>query len=151
MAFLTGQRLTADLLNQNLQGYSTSIVANSGTYTTTETVIATWTATLTAGQVYAVTADAFILTSATSSTEANLVRIREDSLTGTQVQGGNIMLPSTTSGGCPLHLYGEYTAVSTATKTFVLTAIRQGTGTGTYNLKASSTSPCIFRVQPLVN
>lgn len=148
MAFLTGQRLTADLLNQNLQGTTTPITADSATYTTTEAVIATWSASLVNGQNYEVVADVSIRTSVAA--DVSLVRIREDNLTGNQLQGINVALPSASSGGNPAHLRGEYTATATGSKTFVLTGVRNG-GTGNHNLKASSSSPALFRVQALVN
>ena len=155
MAFVTGQRLTADLLNQNFQGTTTFVTTLSGTWTGTETVGATFSASVVSGQTYAIVVDAFIRITTGGSgllTEGNIVRIREDSLTGNQLQGSQVALLSGGSGGNPIHLYAEYTAVSTGAKTFVLTGNRNGTGsTGTYAVMGSASSPSVFRVQPIVN
>lgn len=152
MSFLTGQRLTADLLNQYFQGVTTPVTADSATFTTVETIVATFTAPLVSGQVYEIIAMLFMHTSSSAATPAEvaLTRIREDNVTGTQLQGANIPMLTASSGGFPALLRAEYTAVATATKTFVITGIRNG-GAGTMNLKASASSPCLFRVQPLVN
>lgn len=148
MAFLTGQRLTADLMNQNFQGTTTTITAATATSSTVETVWATWTASVISGQTYEIEAMYSVKTSVAG--DGSLERIREDSLTGNQLQGVTVPLPGTISGGNPAYIRAEYTAASTGTKTFVLTAIRNG-GTGVHNLQASSSSPATFRVQPIVN
>lgn len=157
MAFLTGQRLTADLLNQNLQGATGVAVADSASITTVETVVLTTTLSMTSGQTYGIYLKANISSGtqmawnvATPTFELALVRIREDNATGTQMSLDLIIQPSSSSSGYPLSAYAEYTAVSTASKTIVATLIKS-TGTGGWQLRASATRPSTLRVQPLVN
>lgn len=80
------------------------------------------------------------------------LRIREDAgVSGTQLQfSGNIYLPTTTGNGFPHSLYAEYTAASTGSKTFTLTAQRTaGTGTA-HRIRASSSAPAWLVVDRIV-
>jgi hypothetical protein len=157
MAFLTGQRLTADLLNQNLQGITGNAVADSASITTTETIVLTASLSMTSGQTYGIYLNANISSTtqmawnvATPTFELAFIRIREDNATGTQMALALQIQPSSSSSGYPVTAYAEYTAVSTASKTIVATLVK-GTGSGPWQLRASATRPSTLRVQPLVN
>jgi hypothetical protein len=80
------------------------------------------------------------------------LRIREDSVSGTQLQfSGNIHLPTTTGNGFPTFLFATYTAAATASKTFVLTGQRTaGTGTA-HRIRGSSSSPGYLVVERIVS
>jgi hypothetical protein len=98
----------------------------AGTFAT-ETVILTLVVALTAGRRYAVKANARC--SSTVNADSVLFRVREDTVAGTQNSVNRVWLDADSAGiGC--ECYGEYVAVATANKTFVLTMARR-TGTGT--------------------
>lgn len=157
MAFVTGQRLTADLLNQNLQGVTGNATVDSAAITTVETIVLTAALNMTSGQTYGIYLKANVSSSvqmawnvATPTFELAFMRIREDNATGTQMSLDLIIQPSSSSSGYPVSGYAEYTAVSTASKTIVATLIR-GTGAGNMVLRASATRPSTLRIQPIVN
>lgn len=153
MAFLTGQRLTADLLNQNFQGVTGSAVADSAPITTTETAVLTVTIPMVSGQTYGISVKATISSTVVTAIGTNLasVRVREDSTTGTVITSDVFAALSTAPAGYPYSTYAEYTAVSTANKTIVFTIVRNTATTETYQLRAAATRPGMMRVQPLVN
>lgn len=122
---------------------TTTVTADSATFTTTETSVATVTASLISGLVYRVSCTAPL--SSTVAADLVLLRIREDTTAGTQIQAVNICPPTTSTVGFPGTVITEYTAVSTASKTFVLTGVRV-TGTGTYQLRAGASRPTIFTI-----
>lgn len=126
---------------------STLITANGALITTVEAIVATVTASLTAGRKYKI-----VSKNRGGSTVVNdtiLMRIREDSLVGTEMDVGRIFCPDTDGAAHgPCYLEAEYTAVSTAVKSFVLCATRR-TGTGNINLRAGATSPGMLYVEAL--
>jgi hypothetical protein len=153
MAFLTGQRLTADLLNQNLQGITGTAVVDSASITTTETTVLTATLSMTSGQAYGIWVKATISATVLGAIGSNLanVRVREDSTTGTVITSDIFAPLSTAPAGYPFSTYVEYTAVSTANKTVVFTIQRNTATTEAYQLRAAATRPGMLRVQPIVN
>jgi hypothetical protein len=114
---------------QIAQRVATTIVsadATAGTYVA-ETVLATITATLTSGRRYAVRGMGRCSTNV--SGDSALYRVREDNVTGFQTALNRVWMDADSAGiGC--EMYGEYTAASNLSKTWVLTVIRR-TGTGT--------------------
>jgi hypothetical protein len=72
--------------------------------------------------------------------DALFVRIREDTLAGTQLQSTAFTIDTTTSVGWKLTLEAEYTADATEDKTFKLTAIRAG-GSGNCRLETAADHP----------
>ena len=149
MALVTGQRLTADLLNSYLVTNigNSVIVSNSATTSgTTETVTLSVTGNLVAGQLYQIQ---FVGRIASSVLTGDLVnfRIREDNLTGAQ-QGFGVLATasnSTTNGYTTICL-AQYTAASTASKTFVFTLQRPATGSGNFTVISSSSAPSFFTI-----
>jgi len=127
---------------------STPIVADSATWNATEASITTVAATLVSGQKYKIWFSGRISTDVAADA-ANL-RIREDNLTGTQLQLHQVYLPTTTGNGWGTYFYAEYTAVASASKTFALTAQRSiGTGTA-HRIRAAATAPGYFVVDKIV-
>lgn len=126
---------------------TTLLTANGATTVATEIVVATVTASLTTGRKYKI-----VSKNRGGSTVANdtiLMRIREDSLVGTEMDVGRIFCPDLDGAAHgPCYLEAEYTAVSTAVKSFVLCASRR-TGTGNINLRAGATSPGMLYVEAL--
>lgn len=108
--------------------------ADSASVTTTEISIASVTANLTTGRTYRVRYATRIGTSVAGTLA--LVRVREDSVAGTEMIGDNVYLGSSGSAGNPAVMEGEYTAVATGAKTFHLTITRAG-GTGDVRRESS--------------
>jgi hypothetical protein len=121
----------------------TQATANSAGFTTTEVVTDTLVANLISGQRYRVVHDGSWQT--TVAADAVLLRIREDSLTGTALQAYRVGLPiaATTFAG---HVEGFYTAVANGSKTFVVAVVRSG-GTGTITRVASAAAPSNFYIE----
>lgn len=115
---------------------------SSAAITTVETIVDTVTAPLVAGRTYKVSWD-FAWTQSVA-TDAFFARIREDIVTGTQLQGFRLMAGETASS-FPAHRECEYTAVTTGDKTFVGTFVRTG-GTGSVQSGAAATNPQLFYV-----
>jgi hypothetical protein len=105
------------------------LVANSAGFTTAEVQIATLTAFLTVGQRYKLMYVGYV--NSTVAADSVSIRLREDSLTGTQFVQYTLPLPNAGGTGVLVILYGEYVAVASGNKTFVVGGIRtSGTGTG---------------------
>lgn len=104
-----------------------SITSDSASITTTETSIASVTATLVAGRTYRIKYVTRIGTG-TAGTVA-LIRIREDTVGGTELVGDNIYLGSGGGAGNGVMMEGEYTAAATGAKTFHLT-LQRASATG---------------------
>lgn len=123
----------------------TSIATADGSdFTTTETDLMSVTAPLVSGRTYRVVFHGAIR-SDTTGTETVLVRIREDSTVGNQLQTRQFELPLNSSIGFGVHVEVEFTASSTGNKTFVATGDRNA-GTGTYALDANSSQPAYLYV-----
>lgn len=117
--------------------------ADSSGVTTIETVVMSVSASVVAGRTYRVRfAGEFGTTVA--GDELN-VYIKEDSTSGTQLQHNLVYLRTTSSNGNPHVMEAEFTAVSSGTKTFVLSIVR-ASGTGTARLEAFSTRPSYLYV-----
>jgi hypothetical protein len=119
--------------------------SDSSGFTTTETVIDSVTAALVSGRTYRVRW--VVAWASTVSADTVFSRLREDNLTGTQLQLLRCAL--TTAAGAGTRWVGaveaEYTAVSSGNKTFVGTGVRV-TGTGTITAHAASTYPIYLYV-----
>jgi hypothetical protein len=111
-----------------------TIAANSALFTT-EIVVATITGFLTAGQRYRICFYGYM--NSTVALDQGSSRLREDSITGTQFVQQNIDLRQAGTTGYQANLYGEYVAVATANKTFVVTAVRVS-GTGNLQMPAGA-------------
>lgn len=108
--------------------------ATSGT---TEKVIATVSATLVSGKQYCIEFDS--TWDRTVLSDDFLVRIREDSLTGTIINGQRMPAAAALTGE-GFGLRGFHTAAGDGAKTFVATVVRVG-GTGTITRRGSATGP----------
>jgi hypothetical protein len=129
-----GERVRASKLSPRIG--TTVATASTGTFTA-ETLCDSITVPLIDGQVYKIVW-ATLMQSSVAADNAR-VRIREDSITGTQLQVFRIGLP-VSGTGFPAFVYAEYTAAATGSKTFVGTGER-ASGTGNISRVASATSP----------
>lgn len=115
---------------------TTEITANSSTYGATETTLYTITPSLVSGLTYRIIFIAKIAVDVAG--DVSFARIREDSLTGNQLDGANVYGGTTNTSGFTVYAISEYTAAATGTKTFVVTGQRvSGTGTA-HGVKASA-------------
>lgn len=152
MAIEAGRIVTvADF--QRLVGTETVRTSSSAGFTTTEAVLDTVTVSLVAGTTYRVTWDLQVSTSTAGGTNNTLTtfervrtRIRQDNISGTEVQLKDVMLVIGNGTSHPAYVQGVFTAVSTGSKTFVGTGQRLGTG-GTITGFGGGTSPVFLRVE----
>lgn len=149
-----GDKVTADRLNANLVEQEiqlTTRTSDSSTWGDTEAVTGIEvTGTLVSGLIYEIWFWGRV--SSDVAADYTALRIREDSISGTQLQfSGNIELPTTTGNGFPQSVVARYTAVSSASKTFVLTGDRQsGTGTA-HRIRASASAAAFFGIRLVLN
>jgi len=109
---------------------------------TAETVTDTVTGDLIEGYTYKVAA--WILARASVANDTDLLRIREDSISGTILRAFRLFLPQIGAGADFFaYIEVEYIAVATGSKTFVLTGAR-GTGTGTITHTAAAVSDPVY-------
>lgn len=133
-----GDLVTADNLNTNLVEErlgTTTITTDSAAFTTTETSLASVVTNVTAGQIYKVMFSVCISSSVAADTVN--VRIREDSLLGTQLISACVATPTVNAAGFYFLIYAEFTASVTGAKTVVGSAQRNS-GTGNINARHST-------------
>jgi hypothetical protein len=139
-----GQQLVADRVPGELIGVATPVTADSSVFTTTETSVATRTVPLVSGRTYRVK-----FTGGWNSTvlgDAITARLREDSVTGTQIDANTVLTTLVSSlRGVKGNLEARYTATSTANKTFAATGVREA-GTGQCRMAAGTNRPAILEV-----
>jgi hypothetical protein len=129
--------------------YTNEIVANSATYGATEVVLYTVTAFLTGGQTYAV--EAILKVAIDVASDVSFIRIREDTLTGNQLEGANSQTGSTNGNGFPVVAITEYTPSADGNKVFVITGQRaSGTGTA-HGVKASPNRKSYIRIYAVID
>lgn len=116
---------------------------DSSNFTTSETEIASVTASLVSGRTYRVRMVTRIGTSVAN--DIGTPRIREDNTSGTEMTVDYLALPNAGTAGNWYSAEAEYTAVSTGNKTFVGTCLRGG-GTGNLRREAASTRPTYIYV-----
>lgn len=134
MAFAAGQNITAEALNH--REATTVATSDSGTFTTTETVVDSVTAALINGRIYRVRWYGGVASTTTDSVV--LVRIRENNVSGTIINERNFAIPTTTTPGVGTPIEAEFPADATGNKTFVITCVRNG-GTGTLHGDGAAT------------
>jgi len=158
--FLTGQRLTADLLNDNIADLavafigSESLTSDSSTWVGTESgAVHSITVPVIEGRTYRIDLTARISTDAqtfpitAANSEIAIIRIREDSSTGTQLCEDQVLVTHATGNGHKITTFAHYIADATEDKTFVMTGQRNGTGSsGNQRVRAATTKPTIFDV-----
>lgn len=118
------------------------VTANSGSFSA-ETVVQTVVATLVSGRTYRVT-----VAGACLSSQVNVntrVRIREDSVSGNILQSRNCTTGPVAADAVSVTYEGEYTAVSSGAKTFVVSIERQS-GSGTHQWQSAVASPAYLYV-----
>lgn len=140
MAVAAGQIIDVD--DQFRRMATTTLTTNSASITTTETSIGSVTAPLVAGRTYGVRLIGGVDTD-TPNTQAD-ARLREDSVSGTEMTLRRVNCPDAT-GRHPAELYAEFTAASTAAKTFHATLVRASAG-GTFIRIASATIPTYLHI-----
>jgi hypothetical protein len=116
---------------------------DSGTFTTTETVVQSITASLVSGRTYWIRSIPHF--SSTTATDSVAARLREDNLAGAELQSDVKEVMHTTLGTVFVLEY-LYNATATGNKTFVLTALRT-TGAGTARREAASNRPSYMYVE----
>lgn len=110
---------------------------------TAETSIATVTAALVTGRTYRVRVVTKIVSTVAADTA--IVRVRENDASGNILTHALMETTSTSGFGWPIVQEAEYTAVSSADKTFAVTAARNS-GTGNVRREASSNGPTYLYV-----
>jgi hypothetical protein len=116
---------------------ATTIRTTNSAGFTSETVINTVTASLVSGATYRITWDMCV--SSTILNDRARMRLREDNISGNQLQLRHVTCDAATVD-FPAVVQAEFTAVSTGSKTFAGTAIRQA-GTGTLACNANANQP----------
>jgi hypothetical protein len=142
-----------DVINSadvNVRVGVTPITANSATYGATESAaLFSVTAPLVSGQNYKIFA--YLTVAADVAGDTSFMRLREDTASGTQVAGSNVYCGSNNANGYATVLYTEYTALSTASKTWVITGQRvNGSGTA-HGIKAGASRQNSFTVDLIVS
>lgn len=102
-----------------------------GTFTTTETIVDTITVPLVSGRTYGIFSQADAQSSVAN--DQVIYSLREDDAAGTRIAVTRLTCLGT-NAPFPGRLYGEYTAVASGDKTFVVTMVRT---VGTGNITAS--------------
>lgn len=135
-----GERIVADKLSTQI-GEPVIRSANGTDFTTTEVVLDTIVVPVVTGRRYKVVWDGGF--SCTVASQIIRCRLREDSVTGTDIQLRQCF-PPVVNQVAPVRLEQFYTAVSTGNKTFVATAHRLG-GSGTVTPTGAG-APVLFYV-----
>lgn len=135
--FKHGADTVLTLANVNIETTTTA------GFTTTETVTDTVAANLVSGALYEVMWTGGV--QSTTATDTLLFRIRGDNLAGTQLAGGRLV-PGTASSAGPMLLRAYFTAAATASKTFVVTGVRNA-GAGTITRIGAADNQSILSVK----
>ena len=117
---------------------TTSTTSDSSTFTTTEAEVLSVTAALVDGRTYRVRAHCRWASSVAG--DRVIGRIRQDSVTGSEVTSANVIADTTATNGWPMMIEAEYTATATGDKTFVVGGVR-ASGTGNCYMVAASNRP----------
>lgn len=118
---------------------------SSAAFSTTEVVTDTLVAPVINGVRYKIVWDGAFLC-ATAADETVLYRIREDTVTGNILQGYRVS-ESVANASTAAHAEAIWTAGATASKTFVLSAVRSA-GANTHVRFASPNGPSNFTIEP---
>jgi hypothetical protein len=140
MTVFGGDPILAADINELIGRINTTILtADSATWGATETQATSITINAIAGAKYKIQFNGRISTDIAA--DASVMRIREDSLAGNVLQYQQVYLPTTSTNAWPCVMYAEWTAPSTASKTFSLTGQRLiGTGTA-HRIRAAGSGP----------
>ncbi len=139
-----GQQLVAGRIPGEIIGSPDIVTADSANFTTTETVVQDITVSLVSGRTYQVWWQSKWMGDVAG--DRVLARLREDNVSGTEMQVGQLVLETASSQYGPMMMTAFYTAVATGSKTFVGCGDRNA-GTGNIHLEASATNPCLMWVE----
>jgi len=150
MTVFAGDEVFAADINELIDRQNTAIFsADSSTWGATEVSLGSVATPVISGAKYKIIFVGKV--SADVAADASNMRIREDNLTGTQLQLQQVYLPTTSTNGWQVYAYAEYTASANVTKTFALTGQRSvGTGTA-HRIRASASAPGYFYVDRIAN
>jgi hypothetical protein len=114
---------------------TTVATSDSATFTTTATTVLTVVAPLVTGRRYAVWT--YVRFDSSVDNDDVQASIKEDSSSGTTIATivGELVADNQAGAGMPFYIYGEFDAVATGDKTFVVTGQRNA---GTGNVKMES-------------
>ncbi|BAL87290.1 hypothetical protein AMIS_20700 [Actinoplanes missouriensis 431] len=142
-----GQVLSAALLARRVN--TAKLTADSATFTA-ETSVLTVAGVLVAGWTYAIVADVrlSISTGTFPVNETNQLRIREDGVSGTQLNIGQYAILSNSGVGFTCRIHAEYTAVASGSKTFALTSQRNS-GSANHQVRGSAAAPGFLFIELL--
>lgn len=148
MTLAAGSKLRAsELIAAIPQRIATTTRTTSTSTFTAETVTDSVTAALVSGKTYKVVCNQGCSSSVAADSET--LRIREDSISGTQIQAVRVPL-TVASVAVPGRLEVDYVAVATGNKTFVVTGLR-ASGTGNLSHIASTGQPNNIYVELVVS
>jgi hypothetical protein len=137
--------LADDMSNALKKRIGTAVLtANSANITTTAVQVASMTVNLVNGETYGFRWNARISSSAAADTVFS--KLRPTSSSTTEINVAPLYIPvssGTAAGGYTTDMWTEYTATSTGSMVFVIT-VERNIGTGTINVKASTSGPAYF-------
>jgi hypothetical protein len=122
---------------------SVLVTTSSATFTTTELTLITGTFPVTAGKSYKISGYVFISSTVVGDTVS--VKVRQSTALGFQMQLNNVYIPTTGGAGWVASPQVEYTASTTGTESFFITAVRLA-GTGTCQMQSGVNRPCALIV-----
>lgn len=139
-----GQQLTANRIPGE-RITETEEVADSSTFTTSETEVISVTAALVVGRRYAITGRIGFMSTVSGDTVT--CRLREDNTSGTQLDMAEVEISrgNLTTVKYVAIVYAEFTAGSTGNQEFICSGTRTG-GSGTCRMEADTTRPSYLTV-----
>lgn len=150
MTVFGGDVVYAADINELIDRQNTTIfTGDSSTWSNTEVSVMSITIAAVAGAKYKIIFEGRVSTDVAA--DGAVMRIREDNLTGNQLSYLPVYLPTTAGNGWQSRVYAEWTAASTANKTFVVTGQRTiGTGVA-HRIRAAGNGPAYFYVDRIAN
>ena len=150
MTVFGGDPVLAADYNELIGRINTTIfTGDSSTWSGTEVSVMSITIAAIAGAKYKIIFEGRVSTDVAA--DAAVMRVREDNLTGNQLSYFPVYLPTTAGNGWQSRAYAEWTAPSTANKTFVITGQRTiGTGVG-HRIRAAGNGPAFLYVDRIAN
>jgi hypothetical protein len=150
MTVFAGDEIFAADVNELIDRQNTVIfTGDSSTWSGTEASAMSITISAISGAKYKIVFEGRVSTDIAA--DAAFIRVREDSLSGNQLNYTNVYLPTTTGNGWQARAYAEWTATSTGNKTFVITGQRSiGTGVA-HRIRAAGNGPAYLYVDRIAN
>jgi len=150
MTVFAGDEVFAADINELIDRQNTTIfTGDSSTWSGTEVSVMSNTFAAVAGAKYKIVFEGRISTDVAA--DGAVIRVREDNLTGNQLNYTVVYLPTTAGNGWLGHVYAEWTATSTGNKTVVITGQRTvGTGVA-HRIRAAGNGPAYLFVDRIAN